>query len=143
MTTFDQSMPTDIQQDDKIMMRIGRVCSVGMDLEILYFLDDSAPIPHFHVVDKLTLGRKFHACIKIESPEYYHYIIEQYEYFHHNGQEGELSDEQCSQLINALNQVESFDTCTNWEYLLHAWNKNNPNHEVNLHTPMPNYKELK
>lgn len=81
-------MPIDILQDDKIMIRIGRVCSVGMDLEILYFLDDSAPIPHFH--------------------------------------EGKLSDEQCSQLINALNQVEHFDTCTNWEYLLHAGIKTIP-----------------
>lgn len=26
----------DIQQDDKMMMRMGRVCSVGENLEILY-----------------------------------------------------------------------------------------------------------
>ena len=133
----------DIQQDDRMMMRMGRVCSVGEDLEILYFWDDAAPIPHFHIVDKQTFGKHFHTCIKIESPEYYHYTIEQYEYFHHNGQEGKLNDEQCTILIDVLNQVEHFDTCTNWEYLLHAWNTNNPKHEVDIHTPMPNYKNLR
>ena len=135
-------MPIDILQDDKIMMRIGRVCSVGMDLEILYFLDDSAPIPHFHVVDKLTLGRKFHTCIKIESPEYYHYIIEQYEYFHHDGHEQILSAAQCKLLINALNRTEHFDKISNWRYLIKAWNINNPEHEVDIHTPMPDYTKL-
>ena len=133
----------DILQD-RMMMRMGRVCSVGADLDILYFMDDDAPIPHFHVVDKQTLGEHFHTCIKIESPEYYHYTIEQYEYFHHNGQEGKLSDEQCTMLISALNQVveHQFDKWSNWKYLLHAWNINNPNHEVDIHTPMPDYKKL-
>ena len=102
----------DILQD-RMMMRMGRVCSVGTDLDILYFMDDDAPIPHFHVVDKQTLGEHFHTCIKIESPEYYHYTIKQYEYFHHNGQEGKLSDEQCTMLIDALNQVEHFDKWSN------------------------------
>lgn len=50
----------DVQQDDKLMMRMGRVCSMGEDLDILYFMEDSAPIPHFHIVDKRTLGREFH-----------------------------------------------------------------------------------
>ena len=133
----------DILQD-RMMMRMGRVCSVGADLDILYFMDDDAPIPHFHVVDKQTLGEHFHTCIKIESPEYYHYTIEQYEYFHHNGQEGKLSDEQCTMLISALNQVveHQFDKWSNWKYLLHAWNINNPNHKVDIHTPMPDYKKL-
>ena len=41
-----------IPQNDRMMMRMGRVCSVRKDLDILYFMKDSAPIPHFHIVDK-------------------------------------------------------------------------------------------
>jgi hypothetical protein len=26
--------------------------------------------------------------------------------------------------------------------ILHAWNINNPNHKVDIHTPMPDYKKL-
>ena len=131
-----------IESDEKMMMRMGRVCSVGEDLDILYFWEDSAPIPHFHLVDKATFGKLFHTCVKIESPEYYRYTIRQYEYFHHDGTEGKLSDEQCQLLVAALNSTEHFDKWTNWQYLLHAWNINNPEHEVDIDIPMPDYMNL-
>ena len=97
---------------------MGRVCSVGEDLDILYFWEDSAPIPHFHLVDKATFGRL------------------------HNGTEGKLSDEQCQLLVAALNSTEHFDKWTNWQYLLHTWNINNPEHEVDIDIPMPDYMNL-
>ncbi len=131
-----------IQQNDRMMMRMGRICSVGEDLDILYFMEDSAPIPHFHIVDKATSGGVFHTCIKIETPEYYRHTIEQYEYFHHDGNEQALSAKQCQMLMDALNRIEHFDKLSNWQYFLYAWNINNPDHELDIHTPMPDYMKL-
>jgi hypothetical protein len=45
-------------------------------------------------------------------------------------------------LVAALNSTEHFDKWTNWQYLLHAWNINNPEHEVDIDIPMPDYMNL-
>ena len=30
-------------------------------------------IPYFHIKDTISNGKKFHTCVKIEKPEYFHH----------------------------------------------------------------------
>ena len=105
----------------------------GLDNNLIAYVRSNDPgnIPHFHIVDKSTLGTKFHTCVKIESPEY----------FHHTGKEGVLNSKQRKSLVNFLNSLTPLEI-SHWEFLLLTWNTNNSNKKLRMDLPMPNYLEL-
>lgn len=93
--------------------------------------NDSGNIPHFHIVDKSTMGNKFHTCIKIEKAEY----------FHHTGKENILNSKLRKELIKFL-KSETELGITHWKYLVATWNKNNSNRKLPIEIPMPDYTAL-
>ena len=94
--------------------------------------NDPCNIPHFHIVDKTTLGNKFHTCIKIETSEY----------FHHTGKEDVLNSKERKQLLDFLNYSNELGV-SNWRYLLLSWNTNNSTKKVNMNIQMPDYTNIK
>ncbi len=73
--------------------------------------------PHMHIWDDDTNGKQLHTCV----------CLTKIEYFHHNGKEDILTQDQKEQLVLFLR-----DECkknkrykTNWEYALSMWNDNN------------------
>lgn len=73
--------------------------------------------PHMHIWDDDTNGKQLHTCV----------CLTKIEYFHHNGKEDILTQDQKEQLVLFLK-----DECkknkryeTNWEYALSMWNDNN------------------
>ncbi len=73
--------------------------------------------PHMHIWDDDTNGRQLHTCV----------CLTKIEYFHHNGKEDILTQDQKELLVLFLK-----DECkknkrykTNWEYALSMWNDNN------------------
>ncbi len=73
--------------------------------------------PHMHIWDDDTNGKQLHTCV----------CLTKIEYFHHNGKEDILTQDQKELLVLFLK-----DECkknkrykTNWEYALSMWNDNN------------------
>ena len=73
--------------------------------------------PHMHIWDDDTNGKQLHTCV----------CLTKIEYFHQNGKEDILTQDQKEQLVLFLK-----DECkknkryeTNWEYALSMWNDNN------------------
>lgn len=118
--------------DENIIMEMASVGDLDNNLTIIVRMNDPGNIPHFHIVDKTTLGSKFHTCIKIESAEY----------FHHTGKEDVLNSKQRKRLVSYLSSTIR-NNLTAWEYLIITWNINNSNITVNDLQPMPNYNNLK
>lgn len=101
-------------------------------LTIIIRMNEPGNIPHFHIVDKTTLGSKFHTCIKIESAEY----------FHHTGKEATLNSKQRKQLVSYLSGTIR-NNLTAWEYLVTTWNLNNSSMKIADTQSMPDYTKLK
>ena len=74
-------------------------------------------IPHMHIWDDDTNGKRFHTCV----------CLNKVEYFHHNGKENVLSQKQKENLIVFLKSecLKNKRYKTNWEYALSMWNDNN------------------
>ena len=94
--------------------------------------NDPGNIPHFHIVDTSTRGEKFHTCIRIEKPEY----------FHHTGKENILSSKERKQLVDFLNKNDKWGE-QNWIVLLKEWERNNSNISIDINQPIPDYSKLK
>ena len=104
--------------------------------EVYVNTDDGGKIPHFHYRLK-TNRNKFHTCIKIEKPEY----------FHHTGKESVLNSKQIRSLIRFLKSpvalpqyAEKFSA--NFELIIFLWNINNSDVIVDLETKIPDYYQL-
>lgn len=118
-------------QDEQMLMEMASIGDIDSKLTIIIRMNDPANIPHFHIVDKTTLGQKFHTCIKIETAEY----------FHHTVKEDTLNSKQRKLLVNYLSSTNRRGHL-NWEYLVTTWNYNNSSVLVDEDIPMPNYLEL-
>ena len=119
-------------QDERMLMEMASIGDIDSKLTIIIRMNDPGNVPHFHIVDKTTLGSKFHTCIKIESAEY----------FHHTGKEDVLNTKQRKLLVNYLSSTNRRDDL-NWEYLVTTWNYNNSSVLVDENIPMPDYINLK
>ena len=118
------------QLRESMLLEMARVGFVDDKYEVYVHTDDPGNIPHFHMWDAETRGQKFHTCIKIESPEY----------FHHTGKEDVLNNRLKKDLIKFLNgKSKNNRFSTNWEYLLSMWNDNNSKRNVPEDIPIPNY----
>ena len=103
------------------------------EYEIYIHTDDPGNIPHFHIWDAETRGNKYHTCIRIDKPKY----------FHHTGKEDILNSRDKRDLIEFLNSKprnKRYDT--NWEYLVSMWNDNNSKINVAEDIEMPDYTKL-
>lgn len=113
-------------------MEMANIGSIDNKLVAIIRMNDPGNIPHFHIVDKATLGRDFHICIKIEAPEY----------FHHEGKEDVLNNKQRKNLNDFLKNKNELGV-TNWKYLVTTWNINNSNKNVDKDITQPDYTKLK
>ena len=120
-------------QDIEVMARVGFTSD---SYEVYVNTDDGGKIPHFHYRLKND-WRKFHTCIKIEAPEY----------FHHTGKESVLNSKQISSLICFLKSPVSLSQYSekfsnNFELIIFLWNINNSDVIVDLETKIPDYYNL-
>lgn len=117
------------------MRLLGDMAKIGYlgSYEIYIRTDDPGNIPHMHIWDRSTIGKKFHTCIRLDKAEY----------FHHTGKECTLDSKQIEELVNFLNQRHKILKVTNWEYLLIQWTKNNSDVYIDEDSEMPDYRKLK
>ena len=131
MKTLKDHLEFDLN-NEKMILEMASIGDIDNKLTIIIRMNDPGNIPHFHIVDKVTLGDKFHTCIKIEIPEY----------FHHTGKEDVLNSKQRKLLVTYLSS-EIKKGLSAWEYLVMTWNMNNSKMNVDANTPMPDYNNLK
>lgn len=115
---------------------VARVRFASDSYEVYVNTDDGGKIPHFHYRLKNDWN-KFHKCIKIESPEY----------FHHTGKESVLNSKQIRSLIRFLKSPVSLSQYTkkfsnNFELIIFLWNINNSDVIVDPETKIPYYYQL-
>lgn len=99
---------------------------------IIVWTNDPRNTPHFHIVDSSTRGEKFHTCLKIETPEY----------FHHSGKEDVLNNKERKELLKFLNSKDKWGE-QNWIVLLKEWERNNSNYSIDINQVIPDYLKLK
>lgn len=128
--TLNEKTPT--KEWDDMLLEMAQIGNINKTLVIYVRSNDPGNIPHFHIVDKTTLGNKFHTCIKIETSEY----------FHHTGKEDVLNSKERKQLLDFLNYSNELGV-SNWRYLLLSWNTNNSTKKVNMNIQMPDYTNIK
>ena len=132
MINLDTYLELPIDQEERYLMEMANIGSIDNKLVAIIRMNDPGNIPHFHIVDKATLGRDFHTCVKIETPEY----------FHHEGKEGVLNSKQRKNLNDFLKNKNDLGV-TNWKYLVTTWNINNSNKNVDKDIEQPDYTKLK
>ena len=132
MINLDTYLELPINQEERYLMEMANIGSIDNKLVAIIRMNDPGNIPHFHIVDKATLGRNFHTCIKIETPEY----------FHHEGKEDVLNSKQRKNLDDFLKNKNELGV-TNWKYLVTTWNINNSNKNVDKDILQPDYMKLK
>lgn len=121
----------DFELNERFFFEMAQIGDLDNKLIIYVRSNEGGNIPHFHIVDKATLGSKYHTCVKIESAEY----------FHHTGKEDVLNSKQRKSLVKFLNSLTPLEV-THWEFLLMTWNTNNSNRKVNMNLSMPDYTNL-
>ena len=118
---------------ESMLLEMARVGFIDDEYEVYIHTDDPGNIPHFHIWDAETRGQKFHTCIRIESPEY----------FHHTGKEDYLNSSMRKELVRFLkSKSKNKRFSSNWEYLVSMWNDNNSKINVPEEITMPDYTKL-
>ena len=116
-----------------MLLEMARVGFIDDEYEVYIHTDDPGNIPNFHIWDAETRGQKFHTCIRIESPEY----------FHHTGKEDYLNSSMRKELVSFLkSKSKNKRFSSNWEYLVSMWNDNNSKMNVPEDITMPDYTKL-
>lgn len=113
---------------------MARVGFIDNKYEVYIHTDAPGNIPHFHIWDAETRGQKFHTCIRIDSPQY----------FHHTEKEDVLNSSLKKELMRFLkskpNKLKRYNS--NWEVIIDMWNANNSGVEVPEDSPIPDYIKL-
>lgn len=121
----------DFELNERFLFEMAQIGDLDNKLIIYVRSNEGGNIPHFHIVDKQTLGSKFHTCVKIENATY----------FHHTGKEDVLNSKQRKRLVEFLSK--DFDEdATNWEYLIMTCNANNSSTKLSKRMQMPDYTNL-
>lgn len=119
----------DFETNERFFIELAKIGELD-DLIIYVRMNDAVSVPHFHIVDRDTLGKHFQVCVKIETTEYLY-----------DFDKGSLNSNQKERLVELLNSNNS-PKCTNWEYLIMTWNANNSKSKISKKISMPNYLEL-
>lgn len=113
----------------------GRVSIGGLfynkKLEIYIWDNDKIKEPHFHILDKETLGQKFHCRILLKKAKYV------------EGEDCKLSKRQIKSLIECFKRIDSATKPMNmncWTLTVWHWNRNNKNKA--WYKRMPDYTKL-
>ena len=115
----------------KMLLEMAKVGPLNDELVIYIWTNDGGNIPHFHIVDKATMGNEFHTCVKIMSAEY----------FHHTGKEDVLNSKQKKTLMNFFTMSDKWGD-NYWVIVLQEWNRNSSKIEVDRNLPTPDYTKL-
>ena len=115
----------------KMLLEMAKVGPLNDELVIYIWTNDGGNIPHFHIVDKATMGNEFHTCVKIMSAEY----------FHHTGKEDVLNSKQKKALMNFFTMSDKWGD-NYWDIVLQEWNRNSSKIEVDRNLPTPDYTKL-
>ena len=101
----------------------------------VFVCSDEGEIPHMHIWDDETDGKKMHTCV----------CLNQIEYFHHTGKEDILTPKQKKYLVAFLKEeCKNKRYKTNWEYALSMWNDNNTDKtQVDETSEVLDYTKLK
>ena len=114
-----------------MLLEMAKVGPLNDELVIYIWTNDGGNIPHFHIVDKATMGNEFHTCVKIMSAEY----------FHHTGKEDVLNSKQKKTLMNFFTMSDKWGD-NYWDIVLQEWNRNSSKIEVDRNLPTPDYTKL-
>ena len=115
----------------KMLLEMAKVGPLNDELVIYIWTNDGGNIPHFHIVDKATMGNEFHTCVKIMSAEY----------FHHTGKEDVLNSKQKKALMKFFTMSDKWGD-NYWDIVLQEWNRNSSKIEVDRNLPTPDYTKL-
>ena len=115
----------------KMLLEMAKVGQLNDELVIYIWSNDGGNIPHFHIVDKATMGNEFHTCVKIMSAEY----------FHHTGKEDVLNSKQKKTLMKFFTMSDKWGD-NYWDIVLQEWNRNSSKIEVDRNLPTPDYTKL-
>lgn len=119
---------------EQLLLEMAQVGEINKSLTIYVRSNDPGNVPHFHVVDKSTLGNHFHTCVQIESNKY----------FHHTGKEGILNSKERKLLVKFLSSMnDEFDNLTNYQVIVRLLNMNNSSKKIKSSIEMPNYSTIK
>ena len=111
-----------------MLLEMAKVGPLNDELVIYIWTNDGGNIPHFHIVDKATMGNEFHTCVKIMSAEY----------FHHTGKEDMLNSKQKKALMKFFTMSDKWGD-NYWDIVLQEWNRNSSKIEVDRNLPAPDY----
>lgn len=114
-----------------MLLEMAKVGPLNDELVIYIWTNDGGNIPHFHIVDKATMGNEFHTCVKIMSAEY----------FHHTGKEDMLNSKQKKALMKFFTMSDKWGD-NYWDIVLQEWNRNSSKIEVDRNLPTPDYTKL-
>lgn len=122
----------------KEVLEMARAGTVQIDgvYEVFVNTNDAGNIPHFHFRDAVDWD-KFHACIKIESAEY----------FAHDGKDSVLNTKQKKYLEKFMREKVSISKyaakfSNNWELVCFLWDMNNSNRLISDDIVQPDYRKL-
>ena len=115
----------------KMLLEMAKVGQLNDELVIYIWSNDGGNIPHFHIVDKATMGNEFHTCVKIMCAEY----------FHHTGKEDVLNSKQKKTLMKFFTMSDKWGD-NYWDIVLQEWNRNSSKIEVDRNLPTPDYTKL-
>ena len=104
-------------------------------LKVFVCGNENFVIPHMHIWDDETNGKKIHACIRLDKIGY----------FCHTGKEDILTPKQKKYLVAFLKEKSKNKRYkTNWEYALSMWNDNNTDKpQVDETSEVLDYTQLK
>ena len=124
------------------MSRVGFLSEFSFEVYIR--TNDGGNIPHVHIWDTGTKGKRFNSCVKLTSPEY----------FPHGGKyKDTFSSKQKDAFVEFMKEVRTFSNkrvpaMTNYEYCCFLWNENNSNvsvevqYDENDNPIIPDYSQL-
>ncbi len=101
------------------------------ELEIYIRTDDAGYIPHFHIRDTATQGKKFDACIELAENKY----------FSHGSHTDTLNARQRKWLAEFMEgKCQNPKWENNYEFAIDMWNANNSQMNIEYNGTIPDYR---
>ena len=109
------------------LLEYARVGFMDGVFEVYVHTDDGGNIPHVHVRDRATRGRKFETCVELKTNNY----------FLHGKYKSVMNNEMARQFAEFMEErPKNTKYQNNYELSVDMWNLNNSNEEV-----VPDYDE--
>lgn len=129
-----------IDETPEPLFEMARVGFIGGSLEVYVRTDDGGNIPHVHIRDTNTQGKRFETCVQLEKNAY----------FLHGKYKDKMNGNVCKD-FNAFMHKEIHSRTFNgtmYEFAVDMWNKNNSNvnievqYDENSNPIIPNYRTI-